>query len=151
MYAEVLAQAGVEHEDAIRLKQMSDALFLQHLPAFLNQDIINILRILKADGFILSIGSNTGFIEGDILRKLLQKFSIADYFSFMIFSDEINMSKPSAGFYQHVWEKTHLQKHEILHVGDNPVNDYRGALEFGFNALLITNQNFSIDDIKAKL
>jgi putative hydrolase of the HAD superfamily len=30
-----------------------------------------------------------------------------------------------------------LNKKDVLHIGDNPLADYDGAIKFGYNALLI--------------
>ncbi len=155
MYSAILKKLGI-HPDAIRhdadfLMNVSNDLFLEYPPLLLNDHIPATLQALKDSGMMLSIGSNTGFIEGNTLKSLLQKLGILHYFSFLIFSDEVEMSKPSAGFYMRIWENTTLQKSEILHVGDNIVNDYQGAIDFGLNALLLTDTNYSFDDIRTKL
>lgn len=155
MYSMILKKMGVSsatlRDDAGFLKDISDKLFLEYPPLMLNSHIPAILKTLKDSGLNLSIGSNTGFVEGNTLKSLLQNLNILHYFSFLIFSDEIEMSKPSSGFYLRIWENTTLHKSEILHVGDNPVNDYQGAVDFGFDALLLTSTNYSLDDIRAKL
>jgi putative hydrolase of the HAD superfamily len=138
-------------QDAEYLLNTSNKLFLEFPPHFLNDRIPKMLSELKMSGFTLSIGSNTGFAEGVILRRLFQKLDILKYFSFLVFSDEIKISKPSAKFFQYILDNTTLSKAEILHVGDNPMADYKGSMDFGFKSLLITNQNYSTDDIRAAI
>jgi putative hydrolase of the HAD superfamily len=138
-------------QDTEKLLEMSNQLFLENPPELLNEQIPNILEELVSSGITLSIGSNTGFVEGKILRQLLQSLGILKHFSFCIFSDEIKSSKPSARFFNAILEKTNLPKSQILHIGDNPAADAAGAESFGFKHLLITNQNYTIDDIRAKL
>lgn len=146
---EVLSQNSIE-KDAEILKNLSDELFLKYPPMLLNENISSILRLLNDEGYTINLGSNTGFIEGDTLKILFENLDIAQYFSFYIFSDEVKISKPANGFFQHILEKTLLQKSEILHIGDNPILDFQAAKDFGFEALLIT-ENYTIDDIKRKL
>lgn len=85
------------------------------------------------------------------MRQVLSQMDILKYFKFFIFSDEIEISKPSSYFFQKVYDKVGGHKKNILHIGDNPKTDYQGAKNFGFEALLITNSNYTIDDIRTKL
>ena len=39
--------------------------------------------------------------------------------------------------YNKIREKKIVNKLEVLHIGDNKVADYNGAINFGFNAFLI--------------
>lgn len=156
MYCKILKKILPENKNvteakAIELRKKSDELFLEYTPVFLNKDIPNILAHLKNDGYNLNLSSNTGFVEGDILRITLEKLEIIKYFNFLVFSDEINASKPSSLFFKFVHEYSNVEKEEILHIGDNPKADYMGAKSFGFEALLITDNNYSINDIKRKL
>ena len=156
MYKFVLQQMNAVSAESITeeagfLLTASNKLFLEFPPEFLNPQIPDILYSLKNRGLTLSIGSNTGFVEGTVLRNLLEKSGILHYFSFFIFSDEINSSKPSARFFRQLWKKSAFPKSQILHIGDNNLADYQGAFDFGLNALLITNPNYTIDDICAKL
>ena len=156
MYEFVLRQMNVSSsrsipEEAGFLLNTSNELFLEFPPELLNPQIPDILHSLKSKGIMLSIGSNTGFVEGNILKKLLEKSGILHYFSFLVFSDEIKSSKPSARFFRQILEKSAFPQSQILHIGDNPTADYQGAIDFGFDALLITHPNYTIDDICAKL
>lgn len=112
---------------------------------------MNILSYLKEKSYTINLSSNTGFVEGDILRPVLEEMGILKYFDFLVFSDEINASKPSSHFFEVVHQQTSVAKNEILHIGDNPKADYMGAKSFGFDALLITDDNYTLDDIKRKL
>lgn len=141
----------VKPDCAKELRKAADNLFLEYPPLLLNENIINILSQLKEDGYSLNISSNTGFIEGKILRTVLTNMDILQHFDFYIFSDEIEASKPSSYFFEKVYEHLDIDKKEVLHVGDNPKSDYKGAKSFGFDALLITNPNYTIDDIRTKL
>ena len=43
------------------------------------------------------------------------------------------------------------KKDEILHIGDNYKADYLGAMNFGFKALHINNQQYTLNDITRHL
>ncbi|MDR1720756.1 MAG: HAD family hydrolase [Dysgonamonadaceae bacterium] len=137
--------------DATTLINRSNQLFLEYPPEPLNDHVPSILEKLVSMGITLSIGSNTGFVEGETLRIFLQQKGLFNYFSFCIFSDEIKSSKPSARFFNAILNQSQQPKQQILHIGDNPVADAMGAAQFGFQYLLIANQDYSFDDIGAKL
>lgn len=156
MYCKVLQKVLpqteiVTEEKAIDLRKRSDELFVKYSPVFLNDDIKSILFGLNERGYTLNLSSNTGFVEGDILRSVLDKMGILDCFHFLVFSDEINASKPSSHFFEVVHKQSSVAKNEILHIGDNPKADYMGAKSFGFEALLITEDNYTLNDIRRKL
>ncbi len=132
------------------ITQYSDQLFLEYLPELLNDNIIPMLSNLRERGYTLNLSSNTGFIEGHTLQKALEQLNMLHYFSFCIYSDQVGASKPSASFFQEVYKKVNVAKDEVLHIGDNPITDYKGALAFGFRALLINN-NYSLNDIEPEL
>ena len=156
MYCKVLQKVlpqteVVTEERAVDLRKRSDELFIKYSPVFLNNSIKDILFNLKENGYTLNLSSNTGFVEGDILRPVLDQMGILNCFDFLVFSDEINASKPSSHFFEVVHKQASVAKNEILHIGDNPKADYMGAKSFGFDALLITDDNYTLNDIRRKL
>jgi putative hydrolase of the HAD superfamily len=66
---------------------------------------------------------------------------LENYFSFQIYSDETGFSKPSKEMFQLVHNEIKslksIEKKEVIHIGDNKIADYDGAIKFGFDALLI--------------
>ena len=142
---------NVSMETAQRLEEQSNELFIEYCPQLLNDSVPYILEQLREDGYVLNLASNTGFIEGKTIRKVLEKLGILRHFLFYIFSDEVNASKPSPHFFQRVYDEINVQKNQVLHIGDNPKTDYKGALDFGFEALLITNTNYTLNDVKSRL
>lgn len=156
MYRRILQKLGYNpksiSDDVFHtIKLEVNDLFMKYQPDFLNGSIRSMLYSLKDEGYNLNISSNTGFIEGNIITTTLQNLNIAEYFGFCIFSDKIGASKPSAEFFNKVLEQTGLEKNEVLHVGDNYKADYEGAVKFGFKALYINNQQYTINDIKRHL
>lgn len=156
MYYRILKQTckdddGALPEMAESLEDESNRLFQLYQPELLNENILPILEWLKDKSYTINLSSNTGFIEADTLRIVLADMDLLPFFSFCIFSDEVEASKPSPVFFQEVYNKAGLAKEEILHVGDNPLTDYKGAKDFGFEALLITEKDYTLNDIKKRL
>lgn len=134
----------IETIDVIKLQAFyteTELLFLQFKPLLIDPNIGVLFKEVTEQGKTINILSNTGFIKGFTLRKLLAYYDLNDFFSFQLYSDETGISKPNQDMfklvYDQVCEKEFVEKKRILHVGDNPIADYDGALKFGFNALLI--------------
>ncbi|MFZ4931179.1 HAD family hydrolase [Chryseobacterium sp. Mn2064] len=118
----------------------SEELFLEYKPVVIFENIHGFFEEIKNQGKTINILSNTGFIKGTTMRKFLIQENLDQYIDFHIYSDEINCSKPNPLIFQEVKNKIQdqaLPLYKILHIGDNPVADYQGAKDFGFNAHLL--------------
>jgi putative hydrolase of the HAD superfamily len=119
----------------------TEELFLEYKPVLLFSDIQKMFEEITNQGKTINILSNTGFIKGKTLRKLLEYYNLSEYFTFEIYSDEVGFSKPNPKIFQLVFDKINkykkVEKKDVLHIGDNAIADYNGALEFGFNAHLL--------------
>lgn len=134
----------IEVIDAIKLEAFyteTELLFMQYKPILIDPNIGLLFKEVTEKGKTINILSNTGFIKGFTLRKLLTHYDLNDYFSFQLYSDETGISKPNQDMfklvYDQVCKKEFVEKKRVLHVGDNPIADRDGALKFGFSALLI--------------
>lgn len=121
---------------------LSDAegLFLQHPPEMLDVAVIDVLHRIRAQGVSISLLSNTAFITGATLRKVLPKLGFENVFHFQVYSDEQEQSKPSLQVFNIVYNEAlrlkPLTREQVLHIGDNPIADYGGAIAAGFTAIL---------------
>ncbi len=121
----------------------TEDLLMQYKPVLLYPEIPELFRQLHSEGKTMNILSNTAFIKGSSLKKVLTSHGLEEYFAFQGYSDETGYSKPGTEMYQYAWDNIlkigDIQKHEVLHVGDNALSDQQGALQFGFDAYLLTN------------
>ncbi|KRB56395.1 HAD family hydrolase [Flavobacterium sp. Root186] len=121
--------------------QETEHLFFEYKPDLIFPDIKLQFEKMVAEGKSINILSNTGFIKGKSLRKLLSHYELTDSISFQVYSDEVGFSKPNNEIFQLVFDQVNnskkVQKNEILHIGDNSIADYNGAINFGFEAHLL--------------
>ena len=116
----------------------SERLFLSYKPTLIYSNTKDYLKIIKSEGIGINILSNTGCIKGFTLKKLMAFYELEECFNFQIYSDECGFSKPNKKIFDLVHKEVpHIDKSQILHVGDNEIADYKGALEYGFKAHLI--------------
>lgn len=129
--------------------QMEDLLF-KYPPVAYSDVTIDTLQHLKLkSGATFSLLSNTGYITGKTLRKVLALYGLDNYFDFQLYSDEAGMSKPNPEFFKAMLNNIDicnggrdLPLKSIIHIGDNPKNDVKPADEMGISSLLInSNQN----------
>lgn len=140
--------------DMDELYQDMEAMVFTYLPQLYCEHTPQVLDHLKQKGYSLNILSNTGFIKGSTLRKVLGKLNIASYFDFQLYSDETGYSKPNRAFFEMMFEKAQkvynrsdLQMEEMMHIGDNPRADIEGAGLFGIKSMLINSNQISITQL----
>ncbi|WP_029298545.1 HAD family hydrolase [Chryseobacterium hispalense] len=137
-------EVEIKQIDKVQLNtfyQKSEDLFLEYKPVVIFENLHEFFDEIKNQGKTINILSNTGFIKGKTMRKFLMNENLDQYIDFHIYSDETNCSKPDPRIFQEVrnlLNNKDLDSAQILHIGDNPIADYKGAKDFGFNAHLLT-------------
>ena len=119
----------------------TELLFMKFRPDLIDSKIQIVFKQIVEQAKTINILSNTAFIKGITLRKVLDHYELSPYFSFQIFSDEVGFSKPNPAIFQMVYDEIlknkSIDKKDVLHIGDNKIADYNGALNYGFDALLL--------------
>ncbi|XP_047543835.1 rhythmically expressed gene 2 protein [Vanessa atalanta] len=96
----------------------------------------DLIKILKQSNITIGVISNFD----PRLHEILFNLNLNKYFEFIITSYEVGISKPDKKIFQIAQEKCNkdIDSTQCLHIGDDITNDYIGATEAGWNALLIT-------------
>lgn len=131
----------VEIDRLSQFYKETELLFMKFKPDLIYPEIQLLFKEIVAQDKTISILSNTAFIKGVTLRKLISYYDLENYFSFQIYSDEAGFSKPNEEIFQLVYNEINsfklVAKKEVIHIGDSKIADYNGAIKFGFDALLI--------------
>lgn len=119
----------------------TETLFFEYKPQLMYPAIHKLFDELKSENKSMNILSNTGFIKGKTLRKLMTEYGFQDQFDFQIYSDEVGFSKPNHQIFKLVEDQVklnrNLEQKDVVHVGDNIIADYNGAIAYGFGAILL--------------
>jgi len=99
----------------------------------LYDDTLPCLEALKAAGHQLAILSNWD----TSLHRVVKTLAIEHYFDAVIASLEEGAEKPDPELFRIALGRLGASKETTVHVGDNPLDDLRGAQEFGIRALLL--------------
>lgn len=92
------------------------------------------LEALQAS-YTLAVISNTHYAP--LVHGNLARFGLSDYFSHVLTSVEHGQRKPSPELFHAMLRHLGAQASECLYVGDNPLDDYAGAVSAGLQPLLI--------------
>ena len=82
----------------------------------------------------MGIISDSGFTPARILRKIIIKNGIFDFFDTTLFSDETGYNKPHRIMFEKVLSALSVKPSEAIHVGDLLHTDIKGAKAFGMKA-----------------
>jgi putative hydrolase of the HAD superfamily len=127
-----------------------EKIFFNFPPQIFDRQTLYSLDFIKDTGKSMNILSNTAFIKGETLRKLLKEMKLEHFFCFQIYSDEIGYSKPDFEIFNLMYtkvkeyKKKDVDKNKIIHIGDNILSDIKGAQNFGFESMQINTNNHSI-------
>lgn len=131
----------INKEQLNQFYKEAEMLFMDYKPQLINPKIDLLLKEIISQHKTINILSNTGFIKGYTLRKLITHYELNEYFKFQIYSDEVGYSKPNPKIFQLVHDEIksfkNVLKNEVIHIGDNQTADYNGAISFGFDAYLL--------------
>ncbi len=99
---------------------------------------------LLAEKYKLAIVSDTGFTPGVLLRVLLEKNDILQYFSSFSFSDETGVSKPHKNAFLKVLNELNTAPNDALHIGDIEKTDVIGAKQIDMYAIRFTGDSTAV-------
>lgn len=148
IYLLILSKLGkdisqIDNATLEEFSQETEQLFLKYKPELIYPNISNLFKKIKNENKTISILSNTAFILGKTLHKVLSEYELSSYFSFEIYSDELGLAKPNSEIFQILYEKINqikpVDKQKIIHIGDNQIADYNGAKNAGLQAHLLTS------------
>jgi HAD superfamily hydrolase (TIGR01549 family) len=95
----------------------------------------------------LALISDTGLTPGRVLRKVLEKDNLLDYFAYMAFSDEMGRSKPHPQVFLTTLDALGVRPQEAVHVGDLLRTDIAGAQNVGMRAVQYIGLNHDTEAV----
>jgi putative hydrolase of the HAD superfamily len=101
-------------------------LALEHPPVVM-PGAADALRTIRARGLPIGLISNAGATPGYVLREIMQRFELLEHLDVAVFSDEVELAKPSPAIFEHALELLGVEAREAVFVGDQPVLDVLGA------------------------
>jgi putative hydrolase of the HAD superfamily len=106
-------------------------------PLPLVPDLPGVLAALRARGPRLALISNTGSTPGRVLREVMGRAGVLEYFEVLTFSDEVELAKPATAIFTRTLAALGVAPEAAVHVGDLPRFDIAGAHRAGMMAILV--------------
>ncbi|KAL0088577.1 HAD-like domain-containing protein [Phycomyces blakesleeanus] len=109
------------------------------------QDTLPGLNILRQKGFRMGVISNSDERLTDILKSL----ELEGYFDFVTLSVDVGHEKPDKDIFEvarRVKGNSDIAPENCLHVGDTERKDYYGALNAGWNAVLLDREKLDFEE-----
>jgi len=107
------------------------------VPPLLVSSAVWVLDELRREGLKLGLISNTGRTPGWMSRRLLAQYGLDAYFDTLTFSNELGFTKPHSAIFLSALEKLNLEPQAVVHIGDDPRTDIKGAKGVGMRAVLL--------------
>ena len=89
------------------------------------------LASIKKRGLPIGLISNAGATPGFVLREILDAFGLLRYLDATVFSDEVELAKPSQAIFENALDEFAVAPAEAAFVGDEPVLDVFGSRRAG--------------------
>ncbi len=138
---EMLGKAPGEY--ALDLYNTYWNVFLDNIQIY--PEIRLLLQELKSRGLTLVLLTD---LTAHIQFRKIQKLGVGECFDYVITSEEAGIEKPDQKMFSLVQIKTGVQRDEILMIGDDPIKDFRGALDYGYHAILFKNDGKIIERVR---
>lgn len=126
----------------------NEAIFLANPPKPIEADIAETLARIRQKNIKIGLLSNTGFIRGSTMRKVLEGMGILQETNYQFFSNESQLAKPDIRFFRLLEEKFTCEPQKILHIGDNYEADYQGAMQANWQTFWFSQKKYYLSEPK---
>ena len=121
-------------EDIALIEKIYCEAILEHPPRLL-PGAKDALKSVRSKDFRVGLISNTGRTPGSMLRVVMDKLGILEYFDATTFSNEILVRKPNQLAFNLTLERLRATPKTAVHVGDDIDKDVLGAKRAGMRAV----------------
>ncbi|OGN88752.1 MAG: hypothetical protein A2Z74_06175 [Chloroflexi bacterium RBG_13_46_9] len=134
----ILKEAGIEPANDLVLKLMGRMRELNSTMKFvLYDDVLSALKIVKSRKLTIGLLTN---LQREI-DTMCADLGITSFLDFTVTSGEVGADKPQAPIFRKALELAKVKPAEAIHVGDQYVNDVKGAMAVGIGAILLDRDN----------
>jgi len=94
-----------------------------------------------AEGYRLGVICDTAYSPGSVLRELMARHDMLEYFQYLFFSNEHGMCKPDPRVFRKTLAELVVEPRDAVHVGDIQRTDIAGAQAAGMAAVHFIGAN----------
>lgn len=94
------------------------------------------------------VGLISNFTHAPVIYKSLRKIGISKFFNAIVVSEEHGWRKPSGCIFEAALNMLQTQPSEAVFIGDNPVEDIKGANNAGLKTVFVPSQFNTLEDLQ---
>lgn len=139
-----LLNVRLPHSEVRRIAHYFDKVALKVRPPLVPQ-VEEVLGALVQE-YRLGVICNGGYHSADTVREILAGYKLEKFFSWLSFSDELDVAKPHPRIFEFTVGKLGCVPEEAVHIGDSEYSDIVGAKNAGMKAILFAGINSKYRD-----
>lgn len=118
-YSRLTAQSNTDEAEQFSafFKEKADEVMVDHTQFY--EGVIDVLRNLKKNGFQIGIVTTKFHYRID---QIVQKFDVVDLFDFIVGAEDVQEEKPHPEGLAMIIKQMHLDREDVLYVGDSIVD-----------------------------
>ena len=133
MLYELQMAAGYTEQEAHSGAEQAFAIFLeQRQQVQLYEEALAVLEILSSS---YTLGALTNG-NADVYKT-----DAGEHFDFAYLAEDIGASKPQPDMFQAALQRTGVEAHNVIHVGDDPEHDIQGARDVGMHTVWMNSRD----------
>lgn len=131
--------AEINFEEKGKVKKCFEEIILKDEPPLVD----GVIETLKALNPYYRIGiiCVSGLTPGKVIRIILKKKQILDFFQSQVFSDEVSLEKPHPAIFEKSLNELGVKPEQAIHVGDLLDTDVAGAKAIGMKTVWFNFNN----------
>lgn len=131
--------------DDIRIRSALNVFFKDYVDSLSLRE--GALKLIKKVSEECKVGLLSNFTYAPVVYCSLRNFNLSRFFNAIVVSEQNGWRKPSKNIFKDTLDKLGVEASETVFIGDNPLEDVKGALDCGLKTVFVASQFYSIGDL----
>lgn len=144
--AEALSEIGYNvNSDDAQIKAALNVFFKDYIDSLSFRK--GALKLVKKTSEICKVGLISNFTFAPVIYSSLRHFRASKFFNSIVVSEENGWRKPAKQIFEDALTRLGVSASEAIFIGDNPLEDIKGALDCGLKTVFVASQFYSTTDL----
>ncbi len=144
--AEALSEIGCNvHADDAHVKAALNVFFKDYIDSLTLRD--GAKKLIKKSVQHGRVGLISNFTHAPVVYSSVRQLGISECFNAIVVSEANGWRKPSPHIFDDALSRLQVLASEALYIGDNPIEDIKGAGDAGLRTVFVSSQFNSLKDL----